>query len=301
MNRNKVLWIVVAVFVLLVLVRVFSMVTSSKQVSEERIIPVVVTSPKIGTVQEKLTLVGDVKGETEVVVRPKTGGRVEEIYVKEGDDVKAGEKLLAFVAGIKPDDELYRDLVTFSPISGVVGVQSIKLGEQVQAGSGSPSPVFTIYKIDNVKIYVNVPEKYFSFVSSNTYAEISLDAFPGRVFRGKVGNIRPVIDPMTRTTQAEIIIPNPDHRIKPGMFSRVDLVLRYKPSVMILPSDSVLGLDVKYVFVVVDGKAAMKKVTTGIQEGDDIEITSGIKTSDEVIIVGQRVVGEGSKVKAETR
>ncbi len=106
---------------------------------------------------------------------------------------------------------------------------------------------------------------------------------------------------MTRTAQAEIVIPNPDHRIKPGMFSSVDLVMKYRPSAMVVPSDAILGLEEKYVFIVSGGRAAMKKVVTGIQEGNETEIRSGLTSSDEVIVVGQRVVEEGSRVKAEPR
>ena len=196
---------------------------------------------------------GDIKGETEVAVRPKTIGRVEEIYVKEGDTVRAGQKLLSFVAGITRKDELYEDRVTFARISGVVGMQNIRMGEQVQIQNGSPAPVFTIYKINKVKIYVNVPEKYFSMVTRKTPVEIRLDAYPGKIFHGKVNNVRPVIDPYTRTTQVEIIINNPSHEIKPGMFSTVDLILKEKQNAMIIPFDSVLGLDEKSVFVDDDG------------------------------------------------
>ena len=129
------------------------------------------------------------------------------------------------VAGIDTTDELYQDMVTFSPIDGVVGIQGIKLGEQVGSNGGSPATVFTIYKIDNVKIYANVPEKDYTQIRKNMSAEITLDAFPGQTFHGRVNNIRPVIDPYTRTTQVEIILANPDHKIKPGMFAKVTLVL----------------------------------------------------------------------------
>lgn len=301
MKIRHVLVVLAAVIALLFIFRMVTVIGSGKKLAPERVIPVMVENPALSAISEKLSLVGDIKGETEVVVRPKTGGRVEEIFVKEGDEVKAGDRLLSFVNGIKADDDLYHDVVTFAPISGIVGVQSIKLGEQVQMLGGAPSSVFTIYKIDNVKIYVNVPEKYFSLVTRNTRAEIRLDSFPGRVFYGQVNNVRPVIDPMTRTTQVEIIISNPDHRIKPGMFSTVDLILRSRSAAMTLPADSVLGVENRYVFVVQEGKAEAKKVNVGIQQDNEIEILSGLSLKDMVIVVGQRVVSEGAKVTAESK
>jgi multidrug efflux pump subunit AcrA (membrane-fusion protein) len=296
MKLKNILWAIVVIVLVITVFRIMHTI-GAKKVQEERVYPVIVAAPRIGTVQEKVSLVGDIKGETEVVVRPKTVGRVEEIYVKEGDEVRKGQKLMSFVAGITRSDELYGDLVTFAPISGVVGMQNIKLGEQVQISNGSPSSVFTIYKINNVKIYVNVPEKYFSMVTRRTPVEIRLDAYPDKVYYGKVNNVRPVIDPYTRTTQVEIIIKNPKHEIKPGMFSKADLILREKKNVMIIPFDSVLGLEEKSVFVDMDGVASMKKVTTGIQQGDDVEVLSGIAASDEVITVGQRLLKEGDKVQ----
>lgn len=296
MKLKNILMAILTIVVIISIIRIIHTI-SSKKVQAERIYPVIVSMPRIGDMQERISLVGDIKGETEVIVRPKTVGRVEEIYVKEGDEVSAGDKLVSFLAGITRGDELYGDLVTFAPISGVIGMQNVKLGEQVQMQNGSPAPVFTIYKINKVKIYVNVPEKYFSLVTRRTPVEINLDAYPDKTFYGKVNNVRPVIDPMTRTTQVEIIIKNPKHEIKPGMFSKADLILREKKNAMIIPFDSVLGLDEKFVFVDADGIAAMKKVTTGIQQGDDVEVLSGLTSSEEVITVGQRLLKEGDKVQ----
>jgi multidrug efflux pump subunit AcrA (membrane-fusion protein) len=298
MKLKNILIGIFAVVLAISMFRVFH-AFSSKKVQEERVYPVVEATPRIGTIRERVVLVGDIKGETEVAVRPKTIGRVEEIYVKEGDTVRAGQKLLSFVAGITRKDELYEDLVTFAPISGVVGMQNIRMGEQVQIQNGSPAPVFTIYKINKVKIYVNVPEKYFSMVTRKTPVEIRLDAYPGKIFHGKVNNVRPVIDPYTRTTQVEIIINNPSHEIKPGMFSTVDLILKEKQNAMIIPFDSVLGLGDQFVYVDVNGRSVSKKVRTGIQQDDNLEIISGLRASDEVVTVGQRLLTDGTKVRPE--
>ncbi len=295
MKLKNILW---GIFIVVLLISIFRIAhaLTGKKTQAERVYPVVTANPRIGLMQQNLILVGDIKGETEVMVRPKTIGRVEEIYVKEGDEVRAGKKLMSFVAGITPKNEMYEDLVTFAPISGVVGMQNVKLGEQVDMQNGSPAPVFTIYKINNVKVYVNVPEKYFSLVSRNTPVQLTLDAYPGRIFHGKINNIRPVIDPATRTTQVEILIANKSHELKPGMFSKVDLVLKQKNNAMIIPFDAVLGLEDQYVYVLDGNKAKAKHITTGIQQDDNVEVTSGLTASDEVIVVGQRLLEEGTKV-----
>lgn len=295
MNLRRVLWLVVILIVLLGAYRIFVKVTT-KKVQAERVFPVMVQTPKIGELEYKVTLTGDVKADTEVSVRPRVAGRVEQIYVDEGDYVDKDEAMLSFVSGISTESDIYEDMIVRAPISGLVGVKMIKEGEQVGGTPGSLNSVFTLYSIDNVKIYADVSEKDYSLVAKGTPAEIQLDAFPGETFHGRVNNIRPVIDPLTRTTLVEIILPNPNHRIKPGMFAKVDLILVRKSNVEIIPFDAVLGETDKYVFVSQDGKAVKKPVTLGLQQEDNVEVASGLTTQDKVIVLGERVISEGAKI-----
>jgi membrane fusion protein (multidrug efflux system) len=293
-NMGKIL---VALFILIVIFRIGSNLSQGAKKVEARVIPVITSTPTIGTISETLALNGDIKGETEVQVRPKIGGRAEEIYVNEGDSVKKGDKLLSFIRGIKPDSDLYKDMVTFAPISGIIGIKYIKEGEQVTSSAGVLSPVFSIYAIDQVKIYADVPEKYYSQIHRGTAADISLDAYPDAIFKSTVSNVRPIIDPLSRTTQIEIVIPNYSHKIKPGMFSRINLYLNRKNNALIIPADAVLGDEEKYVFISQNGKAVKKAVKIGIEESDKTEILSGLTPSEEVITLGQRVVENGSMVE----
>jgi hypothetical protein len=80
------------------------------------------------------------------------------------------------------------------------------------------------------------------------------------------------------------------------MFAKVDLILLRKADVMIIPFDAVLGESDKYVFVAQDGKAVKKPVTLGLQQGDDVEVAAGLTAADKVIVLGERVVSEGSKL-----
>ena len=297
MNK-KIILAVLIIIVLLFGFRLVSRLGGGKEVKSERVIPVVAVSPRIGLIEERLILNGDIKAETEVSVRPRTTGRVEELYVKEGDYVSKGSKLLSYVAGIDPTDDLYEDLVVKSPISGVVGIQLVRVGDQVtsQAG-GSVSPVFVVYGIDRVKIYADVPEKYYSNIAKGTQADISLDALPNELFRGVVSNVRPVIDPMSRTTQIEIMLSNQRRRIKPGMFARVDLVLKRVVNATLIPFDAVLGDGENYVYLVRQGIAEKRPVELGLENGSTVQVTSGLSPLDQVIVLGQRVVKNGSRVE----
>ncbi|MBU0672627.1 MAG: efflux RND transporter periplasmic adaptor subunit [Candidatus Margulisbacteria bacterium] len=300
MTLKRIITGILILIVCLAAFRIIYKIAGPKKALEERVIPVIVTNPKLGDIEYKVTLTGDIKAETEVNVKPRTTSRVEEIFVDEGDYVEKGARLLAFVKGISAESEIYEDMIVRAPVSGLVGMKLVKIGEQVGSSSGSPNAVFVIYGINNVKIYADVSEKDYRLVKKGTLAEIRLDAYPNEIFRGQVNNIRPVIDPLTRTTQVEIILPNSRHRIKPGMFAKVDLILQNKRNVLTLPLDAVLGETDKYVFVSQNGAAVRKPVTLGMQQGDIVEVLSGLTESDSVIIVGQRIVEDGSKIKETT-
>jgi len=297
MKTKKIFWIILALVLVLLLYRSCARLRSASITEAGRVIPVIVAVPQIGSIENTLTLTGDIKGESEVSVRPRIAGRVEEIYVKEGDHVDKGDVLLSFSAGITEDDPIYEDMVVRSPISGFVGMQLVKIGDQVISSVGTNNPVFVIYGIDNVKIFANVPEKYYTLVSKGTPARIRLDALPGKEFTGSVSRVRPVIDPSTRTIQVEIIIPNKSYSIRPGMFAKVDLVLQKKDNAIKLPSDAVLGDGENYVFVADGSHSVKKQVEKGIENENEIEIKSGLLPADKVIINGQRIVGEGSTIE----
>jgi multidrug efflux pump subunit AcrA (membrane-fusion protein) len=297
MKTKRILWIILALLLVLLFYRSCTRLMSASKTETGRIIPVVAVVPQIGSIENTLTLTGDIKGESEVSVRPRIAGRVEEIYVKEGDRVNKGDVLLSFSAGITEDDPIYEDMVVRSPISGFVGMQLVKIGDQVISSVGTNNPVFVIYGIDNVKIFANVPEKYYSLVSKGTPARIQLDALPGKEFVGSVSRVRPVIDPSTRTIQVEIIIPNNSYAIRPGMFAKVDLVLQKNDRALKIPYDAVLGDGENYVFVADSGRSVKKVVEKGIENENEVEIKKGLLSTDRVIINGQRVVGEGSTIE----
>ena len=291
MKNKKWLWFLLALLLLIFAWRVVGRLTAAKEKEAERIVPVVLARPTVGRIAETIMLTGDVKGASEVLVKPALPGRVMELFVEEGDQVEAGAPLLSYKEGLKPGDELYDDLTVFAPISGLVGVKYVNLGDQTSVSN----PVFSLYDIDTVKIYANLPEKYYSLAKPGIPVTVRLDAFPGKRFPARLSTIRPVVDPLSRTTQIEIVINNPGRQIKPGMFGRVELVLREKNKALLLPFDAILGDGEKYVYVTGSDVARKKTVTLGLVSGATAEVI-GLSTSDQVIVVGQRVVKEGDRI-----
>jgi len=297
-RTRRIIWIIAIVLVALFVFRVANRIASSRKIVSDKSIPVAVQNPVIGLIEEKVTLTGDIKADKEVSVRPRIAGRVAEIYAEEGDNVEKGTALLSYVAGIMPDNELYDDLVVAAPISGLIGMKLVKEGDQVMSQvGGGVNPVFVMYDIDKVKVYADIPEKYYSSLDAGMPAQIYLDAYPNAVFKGSINKIRPVVDPMSRTTQIEIVLQNASHRIKPGMFAKVDIALKKVPDAVIVPFDSVLGDSEKYVFVSENSMAKRRPVVLGLQQENNVQIKKGVSVSDKVIINGQRVVKDGSKIK----
>jgi membrane fusion protein (multidrug efflux system) len=291
MKNKKWLWLGLAILLLIFAWRVVGRLTAAEEKEAERIVPVFLARPTVGKIAEKLMLTGDVKGASEVLVKPALPGRVMEIFVQEGDQVEAGTPLLSYKEGLRPGDELYDDLTVFAPIAGLVGVKYVNLGDQTSVSN----PVFSLYDIDTVKIYANLPEKYYSQAKPGIPVTVVLDAFPGKRFPARLSTIRPVVDPLSRTTQIEISINNPGRQIKPGMFGRVELVLREKNKALLLPFDAILGDGEKYVYVTGSDVARKKTVKLGLVSGQTAEVI-GLSASDQVIVVGQRVVKEGDRI-----
>lgn len=300
MRARKIFWTIALLVAFLLGYRMYTRVFTSKAQDSQRAIPVIVQNPTIGPIEENIILAADIKAQTEVTVRPRMAGRVQEIYVEEGLYVENGDPLLSYVEGISPDDDLYNDMVVFSPISGVVGMKLVKVGEHVTSQVGGlVNPVFVIYDIESVKAYANVPEKYYSFIRKGMPASISLDAYPGEVFAGSVNNVRPVIDPLSRTTQIEIVLLNGSKRIKPGMFGKIDLALKKVSAALIIPFDAVMGDVEKTVYVSEGGKAIKRSVTLGLQQGNSVQVVKGLLQSDKVIVSGQRVVNDGVLIQEQ--
>src|SRR5690606_11445252 len=103
-----------------------------------------------------------------------------------------------------------------------------------QGGFASTNqPVFSVVDIRPVRLVANLVERDFRRVQAGTPARVEVDAFPGEQFNGRVGRVAPVFDPQTRTAQMEIEVPNPDGRLKPGMYARVTMRVAEKPNALV--------------------------------------------------------------------
>lgn len=184
--------------------------------------------------------------------------------------------------------------VLTSPISGVVTKRNYDPGDMTGA-----SPVLTISQIQPVKIVINVSESELTKVHKGMPAKIKFDTFGEEEFTGTVTMTMPSVDPATRTFGVEITVPNPDQKILPGMFGRVQLNLGQADHVVV-PDQAVVkqqGSGNHFVYVYKDGKVKYRQVELGQRLGDSYELLSGVEDGAQVVVYGQNALTDGKSVK----
>ncbi|MDP2266243.1 MAG: efflux RND transporter periplasmic adaptor subunit [Thiobacillus sp.] len=171
-----------------------------------------------------------------------------------------------------------------APFSGVVGLRQVSPGAYVSKGND----LVRLDALGNLKLEVPVPETYLSLVRIGLPITLTVDALPGQSFSGTVHAIDPVVDPVSRNVRVRARIANPKGQLKPGMFARATADLGGKTSAILLPEQVIVPKsDGSYVFLAVDGKAELRKVTLGKREPGRVEIVSGVKAGDTVVLDGQ--------------
>ena len=180
-----------------------------------------------------------------------------------------------------------------SPITGIVNHLYLDEGEYADIGK----PIVDIVNIDRIKINVRVPELDVRFVKKGQSTPVKIDAFPDRTLIGTVDFVSFKADPATKTFLVRSIIDNADHDIRPGMIGRVAFVRRAIADAVAAPLFSLVDKGgERIVFVEKDGVAASRTISIGVIEGDRVQITSGLKVGDHLIVKGHTEVEDGMKV-----
>ena len=189
-----------------------------------------------------------------------------------------------------------------SPINGTVTqrLDVVKVGNTVTPVGGvidsADSSLFVVEDLDSLIVRVNVPERELSKLSVGQVAELGFDAVPGRGYAGKIALISPYINVQTATFEVRIRVTDTDALLRPGMFARVAIVYERKPDALQIPRTALLDGDgPPKVFVVEAGKAVERAVQLGLSNGAMIEVVSGLKDGEQVVVVGQGAVKPGAR------
>jgi multidrug efflux system membrane fusion protein len=205
-------------------------------------------------------------------------------------------------AGIARTEALISQKLVKAPFDGVLGVRRAEVGQYLTAGT----QIVTL--TDLSKIYANftVTEKESGTLKVGQTVRVEVDAYPGRVFEGKLTTIEPQILTDTRNIRVQATIDNPEQILKPGMFATTTVVLPEKPAVITVPETAVdytLYGDSVYLITETkaeDGKVNLTAVRTFVRVGDRIKgravIQNGLKAGDRVVAVGQLKLQSGAAV-----
>jgi len=177
----------------------------------------------------------------------------------------------------------------------VVAERFVDEGDSVSANQ----PLFRIVDLDPLVGVVRVTERDYPSLAVGEPVSIRTDSFPGEIFSGEVRRIAPVFSEVSRQARVEFEVPNPDFRLKPGMFVRATVVLAVKENATVVPDLAIVRRDAENGVFVLDEKgttAFWRPVGIGIREGSRVEII-GDGLSGRVITLGQQLVEDGSEVR----
>lgn len=181
-----------------------------------------------------------------------------------------------------------------TPIDGVVDNTMPNAGEMAPPGI----PIARVVNTSTIKIQAEVSELHSGEIAVGTPVTVTFDAVPGVELKSKVSFVGSTVSAANRTMLIEIVLPNPNGKIKPEMVAKVNLVRRTK-SDAILVSENIIQLvdrDRYIVYVDNNGVAEERRVTTGGRQGNLVEVVSGLKVGERLIVSGYQKLINGSPV-----
>jgi cobalt-zinc-cadmium efflux system membrane fusion protein len=199
-------------------------------------------------------------------------------------DVAASEQKVKVLGGDPAHPGTMIDLR--APVSGTIVEQNVSGFEGIKSLDNSPN-LFTIADLSQVWVVCDVYENDLGDVHEGDEAEIHLNAFPGRIFRGKVSNISSILDPNTRSAKVRVVLPNPGGSLRPGMFAVAAFQSRTLQDRLVVPSTSVMRLQDKDWVFRKESEDRFRRVavqTSGTTADGMQEVSSGLKSGDQVVL-----------------
>jgi RND family efflux transporter MFP subunit len=192
------------------------------------------------------------------------------------------------------------DATVRAPISAIVGQVFVEEGDLAAPGI----PICTLVQMDRVEVQVQVSERDLGLVRPGLEAEVRVATLPGRVFRAPISRISPVVDRLSRTAAVRVMLDNPDHLLMPGSLAEVRVVVdRHEDAVvvpqyaLVLDDESGPGGAAQFSVYVLEGERAReRRVQVGFYERDEVEVVEGLEAGERLVVQGQHLLRDGSRV-----
>jgi membrane fusion protein (multidrug efflux system) len=190
--------------------------------------------------------------------------------------------------------ERLEDAAIRAPFHGVMTERLVSLGQYTTRGDKLASLV----EMDPLEVAFNVPERYVGQLREGQRIETSVEAWPDEVFSGNVVFLSPKVDRTSRTVLVKARIANPDLRLKPGMFGKIELIFKARDAALVIPEAAIsyANDDASVVVMNADGQAEFRQVQVGLRLAGEAEIISGLEAGERVVVEGFQKMGPGTPI-----
>ncbi|MBI5150905.1 MAG: efflux RND transporter periplasmic adaptor subunit [Candidatus Omnitrophica bacterium] len=219
----------------------------------------------------------------------KSGAVSQQEYDQAQSDLEAKQAELELIKA-----QLKETVIT-AAFDGVMGERKVSLGQFVNQGA----TLTYLINQDPLKAEFRIPERFLGQLKEGQTIEVTVAAYPEEEFKGEVYFIDPQVEEQTRTALVKAKLPNPQGKLRRGMFANLNLIVSVRSRALVVPEEALIlkGDDV-FVFAVDPGnKAQMKKVKVGVRLAGKAEIVEGLAEGEHVIVEGYQKIGPGSAVK----
>jgi len=181
-----------------------------------------------------------------------------------------------------------------APISGVVSERLIKVGNMINQNE----PTFRITQFNSLNAILHIPERQMGKLRKNQRVNLVVDALSDEIFSGYVERISPIVDANSGTIKVTVRMKDPERRLKPGMFGRVNIIYEVHTETLLIPKEAVITEDqASFVYVVRDTIVMRQPVELGFTNETHLEIINGLAPGDTVVTIGQATLKDSAKVQ----
>lgn len=187
------------------------------------------------------------------------------------------------------------DTVLIASFDGVMSARRVSAGQVIAKGA----VLGTLVDLDEVKAEFRAPERFLSQIAVGQKVSLRVEAFPQETFGGEVYFVDPRVEETTRTVLMKAALPNPDLKLRPGMFGNLDLILRVKEEAVVVPETALLTQSGRVHLFVVDAEEAaqLRPVEVGLRRAGQAEILRGVAAGERVVVEGHQKLAPGLKVQ----
>ncbi len=213
----------------------------------------------------------------------------------------AVQQAKANVAAAQADVQRLETLQSFekvtAPFDGTITARNFDVGALLTPNGSGTRELFRLQQSTTLRVFVSVPQAYATSINTALPVLLNVRNFPNRTFQGTVARTAASIDPNTRTMSFELRFPNPDGILVPGMFAEAHLALSSPPTALLVPVSAMLfNASGTSVALVTDGKIHFQHIAVDKDLGNELEVTSGLSLTDQIVVNPGERLTEGTPV-----